>query len=214
MGGVGRLLTNPRTLAALWATVVEAIIHTSFESTLPLIVSTTFGWSSIGAGVIFLPIALPNFLGPVIGAIGDRYGPKWLTSCGFLVLTPLLLCFQFVTENTIEHQVLLYSLLTGVGFCMACIMGPLMAEITWSIQGDVSDSAVVPYAMAYGLYNAAFSIGGIIGPIIGGLVRDRVGMWAVGVIFGTTTACTSIACALFMGGPLRKRGMAPSPTLE
>ncbi len=212
--GVGHLLSNPRLLAALGGTIVEASINTSFDSTLPLLVSTTFGWTSIGAGLIFLPIALPNFFGPVIGAIGDRYGPKWLASGGFLVLTPLLLCLQFVTENTLGHQVLLCSLLTGVGFCMACIIGPLMAEITWSIQDDSKDFAVVPYAMAYGLYNVAFSIGAIIGPIIGGIIRDRVGMWAVGVTFGSITACASIICALFTGGPLRRRVTTPTETLE
>lgn len=203
--GIIHLLRKPRLRAALWGTVVEASINTSFDSTLPLLVSTTFGWDSIGAGMIFLPVAMPSFFGPVVGAISDRYGPKRLVAGGFLISAPLLICLQFVTESTLAHQILLCSLLGGIGLCMACIIGPLMAEITWSIQEDSQDFTVVPYATAYGLYNCAFSLGAIFGPILGGIIRDRVGMWAVGLSFGVITAFTAVVCGLFTGGPLRQR---------
>ncbi|KAF9767812.1 hypothetical protein IL306_014953 [Fusarium sp. DS 682] len=110
-----KLLGQPRFLAALWGTFVQALINTALESTLPLLTHEIFGWNSIGAGLIFLPVILPSFLGPVVGMVGDRYGPKWLASFGFLFATPFVVCLRFVDENTIQDKVLLCGLLAGVG---------------------------------------------------------------------------------------------------
>lgn len=48
------LLKSPRILAALYGKWVEATIVIGFDSALPLFVSRTFGWDSLGAGLIFL----------------------------------------------------------------------------------------------------------------------------------------------------------------
>ncbi|KAJ4018925.1 hypothetical protein NW766_002625 [Fusarium irregulare] len=178
------LLKQPRFLAALWGTFVQALINTALESTLPLLTHEIFGWDSIGAGLIFLPLILPSFLGPVVGMIGDRYGPKWLASFGFLFATPFVTCLMFVDENTIQDKILLCGLLTGVGITMACIFGPLMAEITWSVQGD-DDTGGGQIAQAYGLYNMAYSGGSLVGPIMGGMVKDSSG-------WGTVSLMTSL----------------------
>lgn len=200
--GLMHLLCKPRLLAALWGTVIESSINTSFDSTLPLFVSSTFGWGSLGAGLIFLPLVLPMFLGPVVGAISDRCGPKWLSSGGFIVSAPFLIALGYVTDDSVEHQVLLCLLLLGVGLCMTFVIGPLMAEITWSIQEDSHDFATVPYALAYGLYTVAFSCGAILGPIMGGIIRDNHGWGAVGLCLGIVAITSAVVHALWTGGPL------------
>lgn len=35
--------------------------------TLPLVVQDKFHWSSLGSGLIFIPLSLPTFLSPVMG---------------------------------------------------------------------------------------------------------------------------------------------------
>lgn len=196
------LLRKPRLLAALWGTLVQALIQTSFDSTLPLLCHDVFGWDSIGAGLIFLPIILPSFLSPFIGSIGDRYGPKWLATFGFLFASPFLICMRFVSENKIEHKILLCGLLVGVGIALACVFGPLMAEITWAIQDDEDGSGVGPYAQAYGLYNMAFSGGTLLGPIMGGMIRDSAGWGTVGWSMGLVTFVSAIPQLIWTGGPL------------
>ncbi|KAM0157145.1 hypothetical protein ACHAPC_006694 [Botrytis cinerea] len=53
------LLSSKRFAVAIVVSLVQAALTSSFDTILPLFVRDTFGWSSIGAGLIFLPIALP-----------------------------------------------------------------------------------------------------------------------------------------------------------
>ncbi|KAK7424971.1 hypothetical protein QQZ08_008367 [Neonectria magnoliae] len=202
IGTLIRLLRKPRLLSALWGTLVHAIIQTSFDSTLPLLVADIFGWDSIGGGLIFLPIILPSFGSPVIGAFSDRYGPKWLAAFGFCFATPFLICLRFVSEDSMANKVMLCGLLAGVGIALACVFGPLMAEINWSVQGDGQDSDDVPVAQAYGLYNMAFSGGTIIGPLIGGLIKESAGWGTVAWTMGVMTFVSAIPQLIWTGGPL------------
>ncbi|KAF4997631.1 hypothetical protein FDECE_12024 [Fusarium decemcellulare] len=209
-----RLLRQPRFLAALWGTLVQATIMTALESTLPLLTHERFGWDSIGAGLIFLPAIIPSFLGPLIGMIGDRYGPKWLATFGFLFATPFAVCLRFVSENSIEHKILLCGLLFGMGITMACIFGPLMAEITWAVQGEDGNSGVGQIAQAYGLYNMAYSGGSLVGPILGGMIKDSAGWGAVGWSLGIVVLVSAIPTLLYTGGPLnlKFRGRRRDPS--
>ena len=54
------LLTSRRLLAALYTTLSYAILMTAWDAVLPLRVHDLFGWSSLGAGLIFLPLILPS----------------------------------------------------------------------------------------------------------------------------------------------------------
>ncbi|KAH6985007.1 major facilitator superfamily domain-containing protein [Ilyonectria sp. MPI-CAGE-AT-0026] len=202
IGTLIKLLRQPRLLAALWGTLVQAIIQTSFDSTLPLLVSDIFGWDSIGSGLIFLPVILPSFGSPLVGALCDKYGPKWLATFGFFFATPFLICLRFVSENSMAQKVMLCGLLVGIGIAMACVFGPLMAEINWAVQCDEEDSDEVPVAQAYGLYNMAFSGGTMLGPIMGGLIRDTAGWGTVGWSLGLVSFVSAIPQLIWTGGPL------------
>ena len=202
-------LYRPRMLASLLGTLVQAAVTTALDSTLPLQVTAIFGWSSLGAGLIFIPLLLPSFAGPIIGVVNDRIGSKALASVGFLLAVPCLACLRFVTEDSLPHKVLLCALLVGVGLAMALVLGPLMADIAWSIEADTKQ---VPgskgsgvYAQAYALMNMAFSAGALVGPIFGGLVRNRAG-WAVeGWSLALLCGVTAIPVTLLVGNPASTR---------
>lgn len=208
VGPILNLLRKPRLLAALWGTLVHSIIATSFDSTLPLFVEGVFHWDSIGAGLIFLSIAVPTFLGPLIGKLGDRYGPKWLATAGFIVATPFLICLRFVEENNIGHKIMLCGLLVGVGIGFTLVFGPLMAEITWSVIGDSGhNTSTAPFAQAYGLYNMAFSGGAMLGPLLGGMIRDEAGWPTVCWVLGLLTAVTAVTQVIWVGEPASLRSL-------
>ena len=197
-----KLLKKPRLSAALWGTLVEAIIHSSLDSTVPLFVSETFHWDSIGAGLIFLPVVIPTFLSPLIGKLCDRYGPKWAATFGFLFAVPFFVCLRFVSKDTMGHKVMLCGLLLGIGIAVSFIIGPLMAEITWGTEDEENESGPSTSAQAYGLYNMAFSGGTLVGPIMGGMIRDRAGWGTVGWSMAIVMFFTAITQLIWTGGPL------------
>jgi MFS family permease len=139
--------------------------------------------------------------------MNDKYGPKWLATSGFIIATPFLICLRFVSEDSLNHKIMMCGLLVGVGLAVALVFGPLMAEISWSAVDGMDptqdDMSAVPYAQAYGLYNMAFSGGCMLGPILGGLIRDRAGWPTVCWVLGLITAASTITQALWIGGPLK-----------
>lgn len=219
--GILGMLRKPRLLAALLGTFVESCIQTSFDATLPLVVESTFHWEAIGAGLIFLPIIVPTFIGPIVGSLSDRWGPRWFAAGGFLFATPFLVCLRFVTENTIQHKIMLCGLLAGAGLGFAMVFAPLMAEISWAVEEDVEEHegepTASPYAQAYALYTMAFSGGAIAGPLMGGLIRDSAGFGVVGWSMAILTAVTAVAEAIWIGGkesPRVKRALSQEVSSE
>jgi MFS family permease len=219
--GILGMLRKPRLLAALLGTFVESCIQTAFDATLPLVVESKFHWGSIGAGLIFLPIIVPTFIGPVVGGLSDRYGPRWFATAGFLFAAPFLVCLRFVSENTIEHKIMLCGLLAGAGLGFAMVFAPLMAEISWAVEnedlGKEGEPTASPYAQAYALYTMAFSGGAIAGPLMGGMIRDKAGFGTVGWSMAILTVATAVVQAIWTGGkqsPRVKRAATKESSAE
>lgn len=222
--GILGLLKKPRLLSAMWGSFIQSAMQTSFDATLPLVVRDIFGWNSIGGGLIFLPVIIPTFLGPWIGHLSDKYGPRWFTAGGFLFCVPFYVCFRFVTENTINDKVLLCGLLVAIGLGMALVFAPLMAEISWAAeegQEEGGEGGAVPYAQAYALYNISFSAGAVLGPLLAGMVRDSAGFGTVGWATSILCGFTALVMANWTGGTVlygfgswKKKGSSESELPE
>ncbi|KAK6412573.1 hypothetical protein LTR95_017953 [Oleoguttula sp. CCFEE 5521] len=188
-----RLLASRRLVSALWACFIQASLLTSFDATLPLFVKNTFGWNSIGAGLIFLPICVPTFIGPVVGALSDKHGPRWYAVAGFLLCCPFLILLRLVGHNSMEQKVLLCALLALIGFALTLALTPMMAEITYAV---VAKEARHPpgyfgkngaFAQAYSLFNMAWAGGCLVGPLLAGLVVNASGWPLATLILGVAT---------------------------
>lgn len=177
------LLTSRRLLAALYCTLTQSVLLTAWDAVLPLYVNKLFGWSSLGAGLIFLPLMLPSFLAPLVGYWSDKKGPRWPTTVGFITAIPFLVLLRLVDHSGIRQVVLLCALLALLGFAVTSALTPLMAEITYVVSHKEKTHPGVfagrsAYATAYGLFNTAFAGGMLVGPIWGGFVTQNAG-WAV-----------------------------------
>jgi MFS family permease len=124
------LLSSRRLLAALWGCMVQAALMTSFDSVLPLYVNRIFGYTSTGAGLLFLAIVVPTFIAPLVGKIlvticrtfltvpgwlSDKHGPRWLATSGFIFGLPFYVLLRFVDHDSIKQKVLLCALLALIG---------------------------------------------------------------------------------------------------
>ncbi|KAI1497834.1 major facilitator superfamily domain-containing protein [Biscogniauxia marginata] len=208
------ILMNPRVLAALYGIIVEAGIMMGFDAILPLFVQRTFDWNSTAAGILFLALFLPGIISPLAGWLADKYGAKWISVLGFSCNVPLLICLRFVSENSIQHKVVLGVLLGLLGATLSCSYTPLMAEISYAIKekaaeepGIFGDNGV--YGLAYGFFNMAYALGGIIGPIWGGYVVESAGWGTTGWSLALWSATAAVVVALWVGDKAEK---SKSPT--
>ena len=205
------LLASRRLLSALWACLIQASLLTAFDSILPLYVKNTFGWNSIGAGVIFLPLVIASFIGPVIGWLSDKHGPRWYATAGFVTSCPFLILLRLVDHNSMNQKVLLCALLTLIGITLTLVLTPMMAEITYATEAK--EKAHPPgffgkngaYAQAYSLFNMAWAGGCLVGPLLAGLVNQAHGWGTATLILGVVSIATAIPTAVWTGGSIFKK---------
>ncbi|KAI0551597.1 MFS transporter-like protein [Xylaria curta] len=211
--GAIELLKSPRLLAALYGILVESGILIGFDATLALFVQRVFGWNSTAVAVIFLALFIPGLIAPLAGWLSDKYGAKWPSFAGFVLTIPIVISLRFVTENNIQHKVLLGFLLGLAGFTLPFAMTPLMAEISYVIEAKEAETPGIfgengVYGLAYGLFNMSFALGGIIGPIWAGYVVESAGWGTLTWNFGLWSA--SAAVVVFIWGANKPQ----SPVVE
>jgi len=204
------LLKSRRLLTALWGCSVQAALLTSFDSVLPLFVNRTFNWTSTGAGLIFLALVIPSFSAPLVGWTTDKYGPRWLATASFVFACPFLVLLRLVTHNSLSQIVLLCTLLALLGFSLALCMPALMAEVTYVVEAKENKDPGLfgkqgAYAQAYGLFNTAFALGTLVGPLWAGFVEQRAGWGTMAWSLGLLSALSAVPTVLWTGGLLTKR---------
>ncbi|KAJ6012090.1 hypothetical protein N7522_002445 [Penicillium canescens] len=116
-----KMLKQRRVLISSGVLLVQGLLLSALDATLPIFVEATFGWNSLGMGLIFLPMAVPAFFEPLFGFITDRLGARFVSFCCFVALSPTLICLRFVEKNSTGQVALLVVLLflTGI-FTHAC----------------------------------------------------------------------------------------------
>ncbi|PLB51161.1 MFS amine transporter [Aspergillus steynii IBT 23096] len=196
-----RLICSRRVLVALGATVVEAMMYSSFDTVLPLYVMRTFKWGPMLIGFCFLPLFAPSFSSPQVGAAVDRCGPRLIAFLGFSLGCPVFLLLRLITENTAHDQILLYIFLFIAGIATTMQMVALMTEVDHFVEGEEKAHPGIfgkqgAMAQAYGLFNVAWSGGQVLGPLVAGLLMDLGGWSTMTCAFGVMSAATAIVIAL------------------
>jgi MFS family permease len=204
------LLSSHRLLAALWGCMVQATSSAAFDSVIPLFVYKVFNWDSTASGLVFMALIIPTFFGPLVGALSDHYGPRWLTVAGFLLAAPFWVLLRLVTQDTIGQKVLFCALLALIGSCLTLVMSPLMAEITYCVEAMEKKQPGIfgktgAYAQAYGLFVTSFAAGTLIGPLWGGLVESKAGWPTMTWTLALFSAAGALTSFIWTGGLITKR---------
>jgi MFS family permease len=209
------LLASRRLLASLFASIAQATLIASFDSVLPLFVSETFSWGSLQSGLLYLAIVVPTLASPVLGYLGDKYGGRWFAAAGFLLACPMFVLLRLVTHNSLSQKVLLVALLALIGLAMTLSFPLIMAEITHIVSAKERSrpkgtfgAKGGAYAQAYGLFNMAFAIGTLIGPIWAGLIKQDYGWATMAWTLGLLSGVTAVPCVIWVDGSIRKRRKA------
>ncbi|KAF2758113.1 MFS general substrate transporter [Pseudovirgaria hyperparasitica] len=205
------ILTSKRILVPLWAALVAATISTSFDTILPIRVANLFHFNSLGAGLIFLAIIIPTLASALVGKLTDRLGARLITTAGFLVLSPTLVCLRFVDHDSVAQKALLCALLAVCGAASSMLLVPVMAEVAHCVESAQKMhperfGAQGAFAQGYGVMNGIYAVGTLVGPIWSGFMIDGTDWatttWTLGLLAGVT----AIPMFLLLGGWVGRRG--------
>lgn len=196
---VRTLLTDVRLFIAFTLTAVEAFVLTGFDCTLPIFVLSKFNWGPLAAGLIFLPLALPSFLGPLVGKLCDKHGPKWPLTFGFGCMAIFIIPLRCVASDTFTDKALLCCLLTMVGVGSAFVFGPVTVTVLRTITERCPGSEIRLIALAYAFYNIAFAVGAVAGPLSTGALQKSAGWQTMTLSIAVITCTASAVSAIAIG---------------
>ena len=109
------LLRSPRVLAAIYGTLLQIMLLTSFDAILPIFVQRTFDWESSASGAIFIALAVPSLFGGLAGTLSDRFGARVVALVGFVFSSIMIALMCLVNHNSVQQIVLLCALLVLTG---------------------------------------------------------------------------------------------------
>lgn len=133
------------------------------------------GQAALWGGILATTFAVMQFLfGPTIGSISDRFGRRPV-----LLIALVVMSFDYV-------------LMAIAGTIWLLVIGRIIGGITAATQSTASAymadiSKPEDKAANFGLIGAAFGIGFVIGPLLGGLLAEygtRAPFWAAAVLAG------------------------------
>ncbi len=142
--------------------------------------ATDLADAAVWGGILVAIFASMNFLcGPTLGNLSDRYGRRPI-----IIIALVFMAFHYFLMATATMMIVL-------------IIGRIIGGITAATQATaaayISDlSKPEEKAANFGLIGAAFGIGFVLGPLLGGLLADfgtRAPFWAAGTL--------AFGCAVF-----------------
>lgn len=208
------LLKSRRILVAFWGSMVVSMTMTAIDSTLPLFVHQIFGWDSLGAGLVFLALIAPTFVGPLIGYWTDKYGPRWFAASGLLFCVPFWVLLRLIDHDNTNQIVLLCALLVLLGAATTLVMISLMAEFSKVCDAKVRQDPDLfagksAYAQSYSIFNVAWAAGSLLGPLIAGAIKSSSGWKTMTWTMALWCAVGVLPTIIWSGGRIKK-GKRPS----
>jgi MFS transporter, DHA1 family, solute carrier family 18 (vesicular amine transporter), member 1/2 len=178
-----KLLGNRELIIVTCVVIIGAAIPSVLEPTLPLFLQEKM---ELTPGVIGLLFAVPTIaygiVSPIVGSMTAKIGNVKTIAIG-LVLTAI--AFPLVTLSTsILAQIGALALL---GASMGTVLTPCLSHLTVVSEKIQANS----YGMTFAIYNIAYSIGMMVGPLIGSiLVQQFHFTWAYSIIGGAVILYT------------------------
>ena len=202
-------LANPRLAVAFLVAFIQALLLGSFDATVPTTAQELFGFGSLKAGLLFLPLgAMDLVIGPVAGWFVDKYGTKPGAVVGYGYLVPVLVLLRLPHQGG-KDQMLLYGGLLGLcGVGLAIIGAPSLVEAGTVVQKYYEANPDFfgeqgPYAQLYGLNSMVFSMGLAVGPALAGELKQSLGYGNMNLVLAAISLATAVLCFMWLGGKPR-----------
>ena len=163
-----QLLSNPVIRLFAGAMALGSGLWALIESTLPLDLDHRLGLSPTQIGLCFAAAALAHtFSSPLMGRLSDRIGRVKVLRMG-LVLSVIMLPLPVLVPN--PWMVVLAMM--GLGATASFIMSPCSPAVADQVERQGSQS----FATAFSILNLAYSVGLMLGPLLGGALVQGLGL--------------------------------------
>lgn len=151
------------------------------------------GAGNIQVGMIAGIYSLMNFLfAPLLGGLSDRHGRRPIILISVTITALSYLLFGFTHSIAL---LFISRMLSGIGSANLSVA-----------QAYISDStAPNQRARSMGLIGAAFGLGFIFGPLVGGVVKSSFGMGAVGLLASSLSALNLLLAYLLLPESIKEK---------
>ena len=163
-----QLLSNPTIRVFAGAMAMGSCLWALLESTLPLDLDRRLGLSPSQIGLCFAAAALAHtFTSPLMGQLSDRIGRVKVLRMG-LVLTLVLMPLPVL----LPRPWMVVVAMMGLGSAASFIMSPCSPAVADQVERQGSQS----FASAFSILNLAYSVGMMVGPLVGGALVQGLGL--------------------------------------
>ena len=171
------LLRNQQFLLIVGAVMIGAAVPSALQPTLPARFEEVFHATPLVIGLLFaVPTIAYAVIAPLIGRISTKLGHARMTVLGFII-TALAMAFVTLPSN-IYLEIAALSLI-GIG--MGMILAPSLPRMADLAQEKENAS----YGFTFAIYNTAYSVGMMMGPVLSGLLSENFGLqWAYVILAG------------------------------
>ncbi|CAL1574518.1 unnamed protein product [Knipowitschia caucasica] len=195
-----RLLSNVKVILICYAIFTLSAGLGFLDATLSLFAIEKFALSPGSVGLIMLGLSLPYCLAsPVLGYFTDKYpaSRSWFmvtgaftTAVGFCLLGPA----PFL--NMSGPLWLLVVMLGVIGFSLGMTALPTFPEIITCVYDQGHEEGLSTLGMVSGLFGAVWSSGMFYGPIVGGLITQRLSFEWAALVQGALTLLAAVLLGL------------------
>lgn len=199
-------LKDPRLLTAFLLAFVQATLLAAFDATIPVHAQDLFEFDSLKAGLLFIALDIPYLIfGPIAGWAVDRYGTKPAAVIGFTYVVPVLILLRLPHRGGTSQIVLYCAILALCGIGLAIIGSPSIVEASQVVQKyDKANpgffGANGPYAQLYGCNSMVFSAGLTMGPLLSGILSDKIGYGNMNIALAGLALITAVFSFVYVGG--------------
>ena len=163
-----QLLANPVIRLFAGAMALGSALWARLESTLPLDMDHRLKLSPFQIGLCFAAAALAHTItAPLIGRLSDRIGRVKVLRMGLglaLVLLPL--------PALVPKVWMVVAVMMGLGSAASFIMSPCSPALADQVEQQGSQS----FASAFSILNLSYSVGLTVGPLLGGVLVQGLGL--------------------------------------